>query len=367
MTYTVAQLAALLSNVGEVDIVGSADQIVVSAKPVAKAGPQDLTFVSDQANLKKLSHSAAGATVISRSLFQPDDAKKSPLAAFIVVDDAKRAFTQLLPHLFPPRSRPDVGISPAAHVDPTARIGVQTNVFPTAYIGPDAVIGDRCDIFPGAYIGAGCRIGDEVWIGPNAVLYPDIVIGNRVVIDGAAVVGAEGFGFLTVDGRHQRIPHVGSVRIEDDAELGACCTVDRAMFGETVVGMGSKIDNLVLIAHNCEVGQHNILVGQVGFAGSVTTGSYVVCAGQVGIADHVHLGDGCVLGSKTGINKDVPAGQTYLGVPGQPADEAIRAAMSIKKLPELRKQLKSLQAQVDRLTRQMAELGDSSADQKSAA
>jgi UDP-3-O-[3-hydroxymyristoyl] glucosamine N-acyltransferase len=170
------------------------------------------------------------------------------------------------------------------------------------------------------------------------------------------VIGADGFGYRTIEGRHVRITHFGSVRIEDDVEVGAATTIDRAMVGETIIGAGTKLDNLVMIGHNCEIGRHNLFVSQVGLAGSVTTGDYVVCAGQTGVADHVHLGAGCVLGAKSGVHKDIPAGQRYIGAPATPESEARRIVMTQQKIPEMRKQLRALERQVQELAERVQQL-----------
>lgn len=170
------------------------------------------------------------------------------------------------------------------------------------------------------------------------------------------MIGADGFSYRLVDGRHERIPHYGSVRIEDDVEVGACTTIDRAMVDETVIGQGTKLDNLVMIGHNCEIGRHNLLVSQAGLAGSVTTGDYVICAGQVGIADHVHLGTRSVVGAKAGVHKDIPAGERQIGVPAIPEAECRRVVMAQHKLPEMRQQLKALERQVVELTSKLAQL-----------
>jgi UDP-3-O-[3-hydroxymyristoyl] glucosamine N-acyltransferase len=315
--------------------------------------------------LKKLAKCAAGAVVISSELYA-DNSTAPAVNAYLTVPDAKAAFVQVLSRLYPTAERRLVGISAQAAVSPTATFGAEVNVHVGACIGEYVSIGNRCEIFPGVVIGAGCRLGCDVTLHPGVVLYPGATIGDRVTIHANSVIGADGFGYHLSNGRHVKIPHVGTVRIEDDVEIGACTTIDRAMLGETVIGAGTKLDNLVMIAHNCQLGRHNILVAQVAFAGSVTTGDYVVCAGQVGIADHVHLGDRCVIGSKSGANKDVPPGETYLGLPGQPAVEAIKAAMALKKLPELRKQFRALEQQVEQLTARLDEL-TGSAEWKSAA
>jgi UDP-3-O-[3-hydroxymyristoyl] glucosamine N-acyltransferase len=185
---------------------------------------------------------------------------------------------------------------------------------------------------------------------PNVVLYDGVILGHRVTVHSSSVIGADGFGYQLVEGRHQRIPHFGTVRIEDDVEIGACTTIDRAMVGETLIGAGTKLDNLVMIAHNCEIGRHNLFVSQVGLAGSVTTGEYVVCAGKVGILGHVHLGDAAVFGGGAGVHKDMPGGQSYLGIPAEPKVDAIRIMMIQRKLPELRQRIIQLEEQMAIIT-----------------
>lgn len=351
LAITVNELAEFVGGA----VQGDGSRVIRGACALDKAGPSDMTFLESRKLLKVLAASRAAAVLISPALLQEvAPGKTSP--AFIIVDHPQQAFVRLMVRFRPPRPRGSLGVSPQAYVSPSARIGAGTNVFPGAYVGDDVVIGENCDIHPGAAIGAGCRLGDEVVLHPHVVLYPDVEVGSRVIIHASAVIGADGFGYRLVDGRHQRVPHLGTVRIADDVEIGACTTVDRAMIGATVIGEGTKLDNLVMIAHNCEIGRHNAIVSQVGFAGSVTTGDYVICAGQVGVADHVHIGEQAIIGSKAGVHKDVPAGETYIGQPAQPASEAMKVAMSQRKIPEIRKSLKTLEARLDELAAQLAAL-----------
>ena len=331
------------------EVVGDTALHITGVGTLDKAGPTELAYVADKENRKKLSASRAGAVVVNRDL-AADLSDEAAERTLIFVEDAQGTFLAMLARLRPSRARRQVRISDKAHIDSSAQIGKNVNVHPGAYVGEDVVIGDDCDLLPGVCVSDGCHIGNRVTLHPRAVLYPDVKIGDDVIIHAGAVVGADGFGYRFIDGRHERIPHFGSVRIENDVEVGACTTIDRAVIGETVIGEGTKLDNLVIIAHNCELGKHNIMVSQVGMAGSVTTGDYVVCAGQVGIADHVHLGTGCTLGPKSGATKDIPAGETYIGAPAQPVVETMKAVMSQKKVPEMRKQLRSLERQVAKLT-----------------
>lgn len=341
----------------DAELLGDAAVEITDAQALDEAGAGHITFADGEKNLRKLAGSRASAAVIRReSTSQVHGGTHPP--ALLLVDDPQAAFTRVLTILRPRRTRPEIGVSPHAFVSPTARIGPQTNVHPGAHVGDDVEIGQGCEIHPHVVIGPGCRLGERVTLHPGVVLYHDVTVGDRVTIHASSVIGADGFGYRLVDGRREKIPHFGTVRIEDDVEIGACTTVDRAMIGETVIGAGTKLDNLVMIAHNCRIGRHNAFVAQVGLAGSVTTGDYVVCAGHVGVADHVHLGEGCTLGSKAGVPRDVPPGETWIGIPAQPAAEALKAVTAQKKLPEMRKTLRRLESQVSELQQQIEALSD---------
>ena len=349
MTVTVETLAEMLRAI---EIRGNGEIVVENAASLDNAGPGEVPFVKDASKLKSLGTSTASAVILPKHLLDSLPEQDLPMS-IIVVEDALSAFVQVLERFCPRHSLSRVGISATAVVDETAQIGENANIFPTAQICADVVIGKNCTIFPGAYVGSGCRLGDDVTLHPNVVLYDGVILGHRVTVHSSSVIGADGFGYQLVEGRHQRIPHFGTVRIEDDVEIGACTTIDRAMVGETLIGAGTKLDNLVMIAHNCEIGRHNLFVSQVGLAGSVTTGEYVVCAGQVGIVDHVHIGDAAVIGGRSGVHKDMPGGQSYLGTPAEPEADAIRILMVLRKLPDLRRRIIQLEQQIQILTDQI--------------
>lgn len=321
---------------------------------IERASESELAFVGCKKNFSRISATSAVAIVApkSESKLLSEFADK----IFLLIAEPEAGFLQVAERLMPRRSRRSVGISPQAVVAETASIGAHTCVHPFARIGEDVQIGECCEINSGAVIGDGCIIGDNVRIDSNAVIYPDVVLGSGITIHASTVIGSDGFGYRTVNGRHERLPHLGNVVIQDDVEIGACTTIDRAKVGSTVIGSGTRIDNAVMIAHNCQIGKHNILVGQTGIAGSSTTGQYVVCAGQSGIADHVHLGDGAIIGAKAGVHKDLPGGKAYLGSPASNAAEHAKEVMSLKRLPDLRSTVKSLKRQVDDLQQQVAML-----------
>jgi UDP-3-O-[3-hydroxymyristoyl] glucosamine N-acyltransferase len=350
---TLQELASSLNA----DIRGNPECLIDDAQAIEKAGEHDVTFAGDAINLRKLTDCRAGAVIVGRKHVDRLPELPSEMA-LLVVENAATAFIEVLTILRPQRPRPSIGTSVQAFVSPSALIGEQTNVHAGASIGHDVIIGERCNILPGVCIGPGCRIGDDVTLHPNVVLYADVVMGNHVQIHACSVIGADGFGYNCIDGRHVKTPHFGSVRIDDHVEIGASTTIDRAMIGQTIIGEGTKIDNQVMIAHNCELGRHNLLVSQVGFAGSATTDDYVTCGGQSGVADHIHVGEGSILAGRAAAIKDIPAGATYMGVPARPAAEAIKIAMAPKKIPELRKGLRKLEAQVDQLSSRLDALSE---------
>ncbi len=350
MEISVGELARRVGGI----VHGDETVLIESAQSIAKAGLRDITFAVNELNLRLLSTARPGAIFIAAK-FIDHALQNYPDRNWIVVKDPLGAFIEVLQLTRPQRERSTIGISPQAVIAPSAVIGPNCNIYPGAYIGEDVIIGAGCDIHPGVVISADCRLGEQCTVYPNAVLYPQIVVGNRVIIHASAVVGADGFGYRFQQGRYNKIPQLGNVELHDDVEIGACTTIDRAMIGATTIGEGTKLDNLVMIGHNCELGKHNAFASGVGLAGSVTTGDYVVCAGQVGIADHVHIGDKAVLGAKSGVHKDMEGGKTYLGAPATEEHDQFRILMALNKLPELRKQLRELESQVTELTRRLAD------------
>jgi UDP-3-O-[3-hydroxymyristoyl] glucosamine N-acyltransferase len=272
----------------------------------------------------------------------------------IVVDDAHAAFAKIVAHFRPPRTRDAVGISPRAIVSPTARWGKGVNIHPGATVGDDCHIGDGTTILPGAHLLAGCRIGCDVTIGPGVVMYEDTVVGDRTIIHAGAIIGAHGFGYSQVEGRHVPAAQLGYVTIGCDVEIGACTTIDRGTYGATSIGDGTKIDNLVQIAHNCHIGKHNLICSQVGIAGSTTSGDYVVMGGQAGVRDHVHIGNRAMLSAMAGITNDVADGAVMLGIPATPEREQKLKLAALAKLPEMRQEFKAMRRAVAALEKSLA-------------
>lgn len=337
-------LAALVGG----QLFGDAQIVITGAAIIRDAHAGDITLADRPKLLSQVAQSQASAVLV------PPDA--TPIdRPYVTVSDVHKSFAKIVEHFHPRTATSLLGVSAAAHVSKSAKLGRETVVYPTATVGDDVVIGDRVTIHSGVHILPGCRIGDDVTIFPNAVLYENTVVGQRVVIHAGAVLGAYGFGYNTVNGKHQRCAQLGYVVIEDDVEIGAGATVDRGTYGATTVGTGTKIDNLVQIAHNCRIGRHNLICSQVGIAGSTTTGDYVVLAGQVGVRDHIHIGDRVVVGATSAVSSDLAAGGTYLGTPAVAERANMQQLMAVAKLPEMRKEFRALQKEVSALQKQIAD------------
>ena len=320
---------------------------ITGAATLERAGPADITLVDTADKLHLLAKSRAGAVIVPAGVGVLD-------RPAIEVADVHAAFATVIRLFRPPRRAVRIGTSPQAIVDPTARIAGDVDIHATATIGADVEIAAGCTIHAGVRIMPGCRIGPGTEIFPNAVLYDDTLIGARCIIHANAVLGGYGFGYKAGGHGYTLSAQLGWVEIGDDVEIGANTTIDRGTYGPTVIGTGTKIDNLVMIAHNCRLGAHNMICSQVGVAGSTTTGDWVVMAGQVGVRDHVHIGDRAILGARSGVSNDVPAGITVLGEPAIELRDRKLQLATMSKLPEMRKDLKLLTARVEALAAAVA-------------
>jgi UDP-3-O-[3-hydroxymyristoyl] glucosamine N-acyltransferase len=328
---------------------GEGDLLLSGAAPLGFAKPGEITLCEHPRFLPQLAASAASAVVVPPAL-------QSEHPHTIAVARPQAAFARIVAHFRPQRKPRKVGIHPLAIISPSARLAPNVEVHAGATLGDEVVLGEGCIIHAGARLMDGCRLGKNVTVFPSAVLYENTLVGNRVLIHAGAVLGAYGFGYATIDGRHELSAQLGYVQIEDDVEIGAGTTIDRGTFGPTLIGEGTKIDNQVMIAHNCRIGRHNLICSQVGLAGSCTTGDYVVLAGQVGIKDHVNIGARTMLGAKSGVMQDVPADSQMVGAPATPIKEQMAIFATIQRLPEMRKQIRALERQVEVLRRAEAEL-----------
>lgn len=328
MSFTVRQLAELVQG----KVLGDDNLVINAARILQDAQPGDITFLDNPNHAELLRQSRASAAVVAPKTIREDK-------TLIQVADPLLAFTTIFQHLQGKAASSPTGIDPRAVIHPTVQIGADPSIDSFACIGNDTTLGARCRLASGVSIGKNCRLGDDVVVHPNVVLYDNTVLGDRVIVHANAVIGADGFGYRVHQGRLVKVPQLGNVVVGNDVEIGAGAAIDRATFGSTTIGDGTKIDNLVQIAHNCQIGKHNAFAAQVGFAGSCTTGNYVMMGGQAGVSDHVHLGDGVMVGAKTGIMKDALPGQRLFLYPAHEDKEAMRILACLKKLPTMRKDL----------------------------
>lgn len=323
MEFTVAQIAKQLEG----DVSGDASLVLTGFAPADRARAGDLTFAENADYFVRAESSAASAIIV-------DSEFASEHKTLIRVANARVAFARVMAIFFPETTFP-AGVHPTAVVAPGAQVD------PTAHIGPHCVVGDKVHIGPrsvlqgGNHVGANCQLGEDVNLFPNVVLYPRTEIGNRVRIHAGTVIGSDGFGYVPDAGAHRKVPQIGNVIIRDDVEIGANSSVDRGALGPTIIGKGTKIDNLVQIAHNVVIGDHCIIVGQAGIAGSTKLGDYVVLGGQVGIAGHLKVGNRATIAAKSGVMHNVPEGEKWLGAPAQPDRQTKRQMIAIQHLPDL--------------------------------
>lgn len=274
----------------------------------------------------------------------------------IEVPQPHAAFERIIRHLRPSHSDRRQGVHVHAMIHPTAMIGEGCVIEPGVSVGAGCIIGQRTIIHAGAHVMANCTVGDDCELYPGVVLYPDTRVGARCLIHAGTVLGAFGFGYRTVDGKHDRTAQVGWVEVGDDVELGACVTIDRGTYGPTRIGNGSKLDNQVMIGHNCHIGRHNLICAQVGIAGSSSTGDYVVLAGQAGVRDHVHVGDRATIAAQSGVANDVPSGEVWSGSPATTTRKYMQGVAALSRLPEMRNDLRQLEFQSQRIEQQLLEL-----------
>jgi UDP-3-O-[3-hydroxymyristoyl] glucosamine N-acyltransferase len=330
------RLAQLVEQIGGV-LVGDGDIEITGVAGIREAGGSDLTFLANPRYEKFMDTTGAGAVLVApgsshahRGLVQVDN----PYLAYV------RAIRLICGNGLPAQAP---GVHPTAVVAPTARLGRDVSVGAYAVIGDGVEIGDRCTISALAYVGPGVRMGPDCSIHPHSAVHARCEMGERVVIKSGAVIGGDGFGYVW-DGRgHQKIPHLGRVVLEDDVEVGSHTDIDRGTTGETRVRRGTKIDNLVQIAHNVRIGEHSLVAAQVGISGSTELGDRVTVAGQVGLVGHIRVGDGAFLSAQAGVDKSVPAGACVYGGPAQDKRRALREQAGVARLPELFKRIRELE------------------------
>ena len=332
-TLTASAIAELVGGT----LSGEPDVEVRALAPLDRATPSDLSFLAAARYAPLYERTTAGAVLIA-----PEFAELATTApARIVVDRPHDAMLTVLPSLYrPPVRQP--GVHATARLGRGVTLGVDVTIGPYAVIGDGAVIGDRACIDAHAVVGAGVSVGVDAHVYPAATLYSGTVVGDRVTVHAGARLGSDGFGYVFRGGIHDKIPHVGRCIVESDVEIGANTTIDRGSIDDTVIGTGTKIDNLVHIAHNVRVGRLCLIMAQVGVAGSVRIGDGVVVAGQVGLAGHVTVGDRARLAAQAGVFGDIPAGETWSGYPARPHRQSLRASAAVLRLAEIIKKLERI-------------------------
>jgi UDP-3-O-[3-hydroxymyristoyl] glucosamine N-acyltransferase len=338
MAPTLGELAALLGG----ELKGPADLKIEGIAALESATDRDITFIAQKRFARLAGQSRAAAFIVA-----PEQAALP--RPRIVVANPYLAYARVAALFAPPRERWP-GVSDLACLGREVELGQDVSIAPLVFIGHQVVLGDRVTIMPG------CVLGDRVRLGPDTLLHPNVTIlerctvGARCIIHSGTVIGSDGFGFVPGRDGHTKIPQLGTVVIEDDVEMGANCTIDRGALGETRVGRGVKMDNLVHLAHNVQVGEHSFLVAQVGVAGSTKLGKHVALGGQAGVAGHIELGDGVQVAAHSAVHNSLRPGQIVFGTPARPREEFVKFNAVLPKLPDIYRRLKQLEQQIRELS-----------------
>lgn len=317
-------------------LVGDGSIAIRDIAPVEDAREGDITLIADRKHLKLINETKASAVIISEGLALDTDKN------LLIVKDPYIALADAI-GLLRPKDIVETGAHPLAHVHPGARVSASASIGAFAVIEAGAEVLENAVIYPFVYIGRGARVGAGATLYPGVVVRDGCVIGSSVIVHSNSVIGSDGFGYAKVAAGYRKIPQAGIVRIGDNCEIGACVTIDRATLGETVIGAGTKIDNLVQIAHNVRIGRDCIIVAQTGIAGSAVIGNSVQLGGQCGVAGHIEVGDNCAVAAKTGVTNTIKKGSTVSGMPAIPHRDWLRSSAVFAELPELKKRIMELE------------------------
>ncbi len=337
MKMTLQEIAKLVGGRLEGD-----ESLVISRVNNIEGADKDTITFADEAHVEEAAKSQAGAVLL------PNTVKTDfPLPA-IYVEDTRAAFAVLLTTFLPP-IRHAKGVSPDAYIGKDVTIGEGVTILPFAYVDDHAVIGNGITIYPHVYVGQYATVDDNATLYSSVTIREHCHVGKRVIVHSSAVIGADGFGFTTKDGVHTKVPQVGNVILEDDVEIGAHAGIDRATIGSTIIGHGTKIDNLVHIGHNCHIGPNNLIVAQVGISGSTNTGANVTFGGQTGTVGHIDIGGNSVFAARSGIIGNTPEGVFYAGFPARPHQEWLRMQAHLQKISDMAKRLKTMEKKIKEL------------------
>ena len=353
-SFTLKEISTLIK--GELE--GDSSVVIKGVSSLKDAKEGDITFLGNPKYEFLLDSSKASAIIAAK------DMRKRISKPVIRVENPSLAFSKVISLMFPQEKNFVEGVHPTAVIGHDVVLGKGVSLGPCVVVEDKAQIKDNTIICAGSFIGYGTVIASDTLIYPNVTVRERSVIGSRVIIHSGTVIGSDGFGFEEVNGLHHKIPQVGVVVIEDDVEIGACVTIDRARFGKTLIGRGTKIDNLVQVAHNVVVGENSIIVAQAGISGSSVLGKNVILAGQSGIVGHIELGDNVIVGAQAGVTKSVPKNTFVVGSPARPHKESKKIFAGWTKLPELLKEVAELKERVDRLTEERAKSGKAKDNKK---
>lgn len=352
---TEMKLSELAQMVGG-ELVGDGEAVVHGCASIESAGPHEVTFLANKKYEKHVAGSRAAAVIVPADYDGPTGppaGEAGAEAGLIRCQDSYFAFRQAMVAFYGFREHPFEGIDPGANVDPSAELGEGARVSARATVCPNVKIGSNTALYPGVFVGPRCRIGRDCILYPNVTLYDGTVLHDRVTVHAGSSIGHDGFGYATHAGRHEKIPQVGWVELEDDVEIGACCAIDRATMGATIIGAGTKFSNLVAIGHGTRLGRHCLMVAQSGIAGSVMVGDYCVFGGQSGVVGHIRIGEGVRVAAQAGLTNDVPAGQEMGGSPAFPLPLIRRAWATLPRLPQMRSAILRLTREVNALKKRL--------------
>ena len=343
MQFSASQIAMMIG--GKVE--GNADAAAGSFGKIEEAQAGQLAFLANPKYEEYLYSTGASVVIVNDSL----ELKQAVSTTLIRVKDAYSAFADLLDKYQQIKTQQLSGIQQPVYIDATAKTGVNVFIGAFAYLGENVVVGDGTKIFPNAFLGNNVVMGKNCIIHPGVKIYHDCVIGNNVVIHAGTIIGGDGFGFAPLpDGTFKKIPQIGNVIIEDNVEIGSNTTIDRATLGSTLIKAGAKLDNLLQIGHNAEVGNNTIIAAQSGISGSTKVGNNVMIGGQVGIVGHITIGDGARVNAQSGVSKSLEAGKTVTGSPAYEFTAALRSQATSRKLPDLEKRIYELEKIIASLT-----------------